>query len=275
MKILSSPHCHTNLVDGKSTAEEMVLSAIEHGFVSMGFSEHGPQTFDRHCAIADGLISAYISDVRALADKYSSHIRIHLGIERDAFSHADRSMFDYVLGACHYFRDSDENFWGVDGPGEKLAAFRDSRYGGDGAKMASDYFKMVGDFALAYKPDIMAHFDLIKIRNLDGSLYDPDDRRVITAQFEALDKVIASGALLEVNTGGMARSAQPRPYPDMHILKRWRAMGGRIIFGSDCHFAPQIDYGYDFAAEYAKSVGFVSAWRLGARGEPAFVEYPM
>jgi histidinol-phosphatase (PHP family) len=272
MCILSSPHCHTDYVDGKSAADEMVVSAIEHGFVSLGFSEHGPQRLDPRCAIADDRIPAYIAEVRALSEKYADRIRIHLGIERDAISHADPAMFDYVLGAVHYFTEGDF-FCGVDGPKDKLLEYRDAKYGGDGAQMAADYFGMAGDFALAARPHIFAHFDLIKIRNRDGDVYDPTDRRVVDAQFEALDKVLKSGALLEVNTGGMARSSQPRPYPDMHILKRWREIGGNVIVGSDCHYAPQIDFAYDIAADYIKAAGFRTAWRLGAQGEPLFAEY--
>lgn len=272
MRILSSPHCHTNFVDGRSTAEEMVISAIEHGFVSMGFSEHGPQRLDPRCAIADDKIPSYIAEVRKLSEKYADRIRIHLGIERDAISHANASMFDYVLGAVHYFTEGDF-FCGVDGPKEKLIEYRDTGYNGDGVRMAVDYFGMAGDFALSARPHILAHFDLIKIRNLEGDLYDSDDRRVIDAQFEALDKVLLSGALLEVNTGGMARSKQPRPYPDPHILKRWHEIGGRVIVGSDCHYAPQIDYAYDNVADYIKSAGFKTAWRLGAQGEEMLTEY--
>ena len=36
-----SYHVHTQFCDGRSTAEEMVLSAIENGFDSLGFSSHG------------------------------------------------------------------------------------------------------------------------------------------------------------------------------------------------------------------------------------------
>ena len=46
MSILSNCHTHTQFCDGRSTAEEMVLSALDKGFVSLGFSSHAPQKYD-------------------------------------------------------------------------------------------------------------------------------------------------------------------------------------------------------------------------------------
>ena len=274
MKILSSPHSHTTYVDGKNTAEEMVLAAIEKGFVSLGLSEHGPQRFDGSSALKDEDYSSYINEVRRLQTKYADRIRLHLGIERDFYSHAKREDFEYVLGSFHYFVE-DGTRCAADGALEPLVRWRDSRYNGDGAKMAAEFFRRSGDYAIEYKPDIFGHFDLIKKQNRNGELYDVNDKRVTDAAFEALEKIKVSGAILEVNTGGMARSNQPRPYPDMPYLKRWHELGGRVIVGSDCHFAPQLDFAYDTIHEYLREAGFTTAWRLGGIGQEQFVEFEL
>lgn len=274
MIILSTPHCHTDLVDGKSTAEEMVLSAIDAGFVSLGFSEHGQQRIDPKYGLKDLDLPRYRDTARALGDKYRGQIRVHLGVERDFNSHADRKDFDYVLGACHYLTH-DGGFTAVDGSYEDLLAYRNEALGGDGIRLATQYFDLVGAYAREYRPDLFAHFDLIKKQNRDGRLYDPDDRRLIDAEFDALDGVFQSGAILEVNTGGMARGYISEPYPDQRILRRWNSLGGRVIAGSDCHFAPLIAFGFDRLPEYLRCAGFSTAWRLGGEGEDLFVEYPL
>jgi histidinol-phosphatase (PHP family) len=274
MRIASTPHAHTTFVDGKSTPEEMVLAAVQAGFVSLGFSEHGPQTVDPAYGLRDGDVDAYRDAVRALREKYADQIAIHLGVERDIYSHARRGDYDYILGACHYFLYG-ESFCPVDGSFETLRAYRDEIRGGDGAGMAASYFEMAGRYASEYRPDIIAHFDLVKKQNKDGRLYDPDDPAVVKSAFEALARIRESGALLEVNTGGMARGYMDRPYPDMRYLKRWRELGGRVIAGSDCHFAPLIAFGFDALPDYLHEAGFQTAWRLGAAGEPLFVEYPI
>ena len=274
MKILSTPHAHTTYCDGKNTAEEMVLAAIEKGFVSLGLSEHGPQSFDGTAAIKPEDIVPYINEVRALQRKYADRIRLHLGIERDFYSSAERSDFEYVIGSFHYLIQDGQRV-AADGDLEPLIRWRDERYAGDGAAMAADFFRQSGDYALSYRPDIVGHFDLIKKRNGEHQLYDPSDKRVTDAAFEALDKILESGALLELNTGGMARSGQKTPYPDMPYLRRWHDIGGRVIVGSDCHFAPQLDYAFDVAPAYLREAGFTTAWRLGAAGQDRFVEFEL
>ncbi len=274
MRIASTPHAHTTFVDGKSTAEEMVLAAVQAGFVSLGFSEHGPQTVDPAYGLRDGDVDAYRTTVSSLREKYADRIAIHLGIERDLYSHARRADYEYVVGACHYFLYGD-SFCPVDGSFEDLRAYRDQIRAGNGAGMAASYFEMAGRYASEYRPDIFAHFDLVKKQNKDGRLYDPDDPAVIESAFEALARIRASGALLEVNTGGMARGYMDRPYPDMRYLRRWRELGGRVIAGSDCHFAPQIAFGFDAVPDYLAAAGFQTAWRLGRADEPLFVEYPI
>lgn len=270
----STVHAHTNLVDGRSSAEVMAQTAFEKGFVSMGFTEHAPQDIPGHWEMKEELRPVYIAKVRKVAKEYQGRMRIHLGIERDALAHEDRSLYDYVLGSNHYLYE-DGQVCAADGDPTALRVWRDTRYGGDGGAMVAEFFRLSGKYAEEYRPDVFAHFDLIKKTNKTGDLYNPEDPRVIDAGFQALEQILASGALLEVNTGGMARSGQPRPYPDPVYLKRWHEMGGRVIVGSDCHLATQIDAGFDMVDEYMRQAGFRTAWRLGSFGEDLFVEYPL
>lgn len=280
--ILSTPHCHSTFVDGRSTAEEMVISALEHGFVSLGFSEHAPE-YRGSVSLPMEDYPRYIAEVRRLQKAYEGRIRIHLGIEKDRVAYADRKDFDYILAANHYLTRSPDDILypsvadnaAADGSLAEILGWREKYYGGNGEKLARDFFLRSGRYCLSQKPDIFAHFDLIKKQNRNGEIYDPDDPGVRDAAFEALDMVFASGAMLEVNTGGMARSNQPRPYPDPVYLKRWRELGGRVIVGSDCHRAHQIAFAFDTVGEYMRAAGFRTAWRLGGFGEDLFVEYPL
>ena len=65
-------HTHTTFCDGKNTPEEMVQSAIEKGFSSLGFSVHSPMFYAPEHGIAEENVDAYIADVRAMAKKYST-----------------------------------------------------------------------------------------------------------------------------------------------------------------------------------------------------------
>ncbi|MGI6238023.1 MAG: histidinol-phosphatase HisJ family protein [Christensenellales bacterium] len=274
MRIRSTPHCHTPYADGKSTAEELVRAAIDADFVSIGISEHGQQRFDREYCMSDEDLPRYLGELRALREAYADRIRLHIGIERDLYSHAAREDFEYVLGACHYIFKG-EAYCAADGAYETLTAFRDAHFGGSGEKMAAEFFRVSGAYALDYRPDIFAHFDLIQKQNKGGRLYNPENKICLDAAFEALEMIYASGALLEVNTGGMARGFMDTPYPAMPLLKRWHELGGRVIAGSDCHYAPHIAFGFEMLPGYLAEAGFDTAWRLGGAGEELFVEFPI
>lgn len=268
MMLLSSPHTHTQFCDGRDTARAMAESAVAHGFVSLGFSGHAKQYFDPECAMDDLRERAYIAQVRALQKAYAGRLRIWLGTERDAYAYADRAPYDYVIGSVHYLPDKN-GFVAVDGGREALCTLRDDAYAGDGLALARAYYAELSAYARAYRPEICGHFDLIRKNNRNNALFDeaaPEYRRIA---LDALEGVRASGAVLEVNTGGMARYGAEVPYPARFILQSWREMGGEVMLSSDCHFARDIAAGYDQARALLRDVGFESALVLG-RGDALF-----
>ena len=86
---------------------------------------------------------------------------------------------------------------------------------------------------------------------------------------EAMRRMIRSCRVLEVNTGGMARSGQPCPYPVQPLLAFWRELGGQVIPSSDCHRAHQLDAFFDIAPEYMRAAGFTECLALG-KGDRLF-----
>ena len=80
-----------------------------------------------------------------------------------------------------------------------------------------------------------------------------------------------SGALLEVNTGGMARGYVSEPYPSWDILRLWRDLGGGVILGSDCHDARLMDFAFADVLARLRAEGFGGVWELGGAGEEMFV----
>ncbi|MCI7159509.1 MAG: hypothetical protein MR999_08925, partial [Flintibacter sp.] len=46
------------------------------------------------------------------------------------------------------------------------------------------------------------------------------------------------------------------PYPGNALLRQLKEFGGEIIVNSDCHYAPQLCFGFDQAAELAQAAGF-------------------
>lgn len=91
----------------------------------------------------------------------------------------------------------------------------------------------------------------------------------------ALDSLRAMSetkALLEVNTGGVARGYMSEPYPAAFLLKEWKAWGGEVIINSDCHDAKLLDTGFIKAQELLLSLGYEYVVRLSSNPEKGMWE---
>lgn len=269
----ASAHVHTRYGDGKDSPEAMILRAMEKGFTALGFSEHGHLDFDPENCMSREAERAYRREIAFLKDKYAGQIQIRLGVERDEFGLSEREHYEYVIGSKHYFRRGDD-FFAVDNNPQTMRAGIDRFFGGEGLKLAVAYYEAFAAYVASYKPDIIAHFDLLTKFNDGGRFFDEDDSAYLAAGYAALEAMRPTDALLEVNTGAIARGYKKTPYPDVRFLRRWRELGGRAIIGSDCHDAQKLDCAYDLAASLLKDAGFAEAFALGA-GEALFTPYAL
>ncbi len=266
----SNPHTHTIFCDGKNTPEEMLMSAEKLGFASLGFSGHAPQPKD----VANGFgiqdEKAYIAAIRVLAEK-SEQVRVHRAVELDLYGYCSRSEYDYILGAVHYIIGGGECH-PIDHSAEQSRRCADVLFGGDTLRMGKAYFENVCSVIEKYKPEIVAHFDVVTKFIHRGVEIDQESPIYRKAAMDALKLAAENDVLLEVNTGGMARGYRYSPYPADFILRAWKDMGGRVILGSDCHNADLLTYGFDIALERIREAGFKSIVRLGGFGETLFTE---
>ena len=268
--IKSTPHAHTTHVDGKSTAAQMVAEAVARGFDSIGFSEHGVQDFDFAYCLSEAGERNYIAEIGRLQAEHAGQIAIYLGCERDAYSTADRTKYEYIIGSVHYLDVGGEKV-AVDGLWEQLLQTRREHFAGDGLSMAEAYFACLAGYIEGYRPEMIGHFDLIQKHNAGGALFDAAHRRYEAAAMAALERMANTDAIMEINTGGMARGYRDWPYPEVRWLRAWRALGGRVALSSDCHDATKLDFGYDAAREAALAAGYREAWALDPRREALFV----
>ena len=250
--MLSNLHTHTLFCDGKSSAEEVVLSAIKKGFSSIGFSGHGYTNFDLTYCMKD--MDAYIKEILRLKEKYKKDIQIYLGIEEDAFSPVDRTPFDYILGSSHYLHIGD-NYYPVDSGYEGLKKCIDM-FDGDIIKLADSYYSNFCEYIKNHKPDIIGHFDLItKFDELDESLFFANDEyNKLAEKYIAI--AAQSGCMFEVNTGAISRGVRTTPYPKDNLLRILKKQRAKIVLNSDSHHADTLDFAFDEAKLLLKDIGF-------------------
>ena len=180
------------------------------------------------------------------------------------------SPFEYYIAANHYFLENGD-LAAIDGDADQLEAWVNRHLNGDWARACERYFDEYAAFIETQKPAFVAHFDLIVKSNRTRHWFDEASEAFLAPAREALSRVIRVCDVLELNTGGIARSHQPVPYPVQPILKHWRALGGRVIVNSDCHRAAQLDAWFDQAPEYLREAGFTHALQMSA-GEKLFDE---
>jgi HisJ family histidinol phosphate phosphatase len=84
--ILTNYHMHSLFSDGKAFPEEYVKIAIEKGFRSIGFSEHGPTQYDKHWELPADKVDEYFAEINRLKEKYKDKIDIYVGMELDYFT---------------------------------------------------------------------------------------------------------------------------------------------------------------------------------------------
>lgn len=247
--MLYNYHTHTTYCDGKNTAEEMVQQAISLGISQIGFSGHSYTEFDLEpCMSRDGT-EDYKKEINALKEKYSGKIKILLGIEYDYYSNEPLDDYDYVLGSVHYIYKGGK-YLCTDLSCEKQISDVNNYYGGDFYAYIQDYYSLVADLYNKTKCNIIGHFDLITKYNDDGSLFDVNDPRYISAWQNAADAILKTPALVEINTGGMSRGYKKTPYPSKQIIEYFKSNGKKLIFSSDCHNKNFLLYGYDEVKKY-------------------------
>lgn len=247
--MLYNYHTHTTYCDGKTPAEEMVQKAIELGFGELGFSGHSYTEFDLEpCMTREGT-EEYKKEITSLKQKYKDQIKILLGIEYDYHSVEPTDDYDYILGSVHYIL-KDGEYLCIDYSREKQIEAVNKYYNGDFYAYIEDYYATVADLYNKTKCDIIGHFDLIVKYNSDSSLFDTNHPRYIAAWQAAADAIIKTSAVVEINTGGIARGHVKHQYPSEEIIDYFKAHGKKMIFSSDCHNKDFLLCGYDIVKKY-------------------------
>lgn len=273
-------HTHTVWCDGKNSAEEMVLAAIQKGFNVLGFSGHciHPLNPDFYKPVDDvwhiptANIKSYTEEIRRLKEKYSDQIRILLGFEADYFespefgsaipdknAYADFSP-DYLIGAVH-FVNTEKGFYTVDHKAEVIQENLIKLYSNangeiDGRKAVCDYFAAEREMLKKGNFDILAHPDLLRKRN--GQLkFFSEEESWYKEELKATAKEISkAGVITEINTGAIARGAMDDTYPSLYFLELLHENGVPVCINSDAHTTDGLDCAFERAAEQARRVGY-------------------
>ena len=118
-------HTHSIYCDGKDTLEDMVLSAIEKGFDSIGFSGHSYMDIYAEFSMSEETAAKYREEIAALKVKYADKIKIFTPEQAAAFleyldhpqmvkvkghKRTDDTGIDYTVGDYEITKEVPEQF---------------------------------------------------------------------------------------------------------------------------------------------------------------------
>lgn len=272
---ISNLHTHSLYCDGSNTIEEMILSALEKGFDSLGISTHGPVDEDTYWNIKKDKVEEYIEEVKRLKEKYKDKIEIFLGMELDyipglGFSDLSLSLMkrlDYYIGSVHYLGTFKNGVrWTVDYNVEELLKGIDECFGGNIRKAVETYYEAVSEMAERYQPPIIGHLDLFNKNNKDNILFDEREAWYVEAVKKCLDTIRKTSSVIEINTGGMARNNNKEQYPSTMILKLIKERNIPLVVNSDAHTPDKIAFKFNDMYRLLHDLGFDSLVYLTGKG---------
>lgn len=268
--ILSNLHTHTTYCDGQNTIDELVEAAIKKRFRSIGFSAHSHTPFDDGYCLKPGGFKQYMSDVLSAKEKYGGSIDVFLGMENDMCAPYYSNALDYSLSSIHYIQ-FDGEYLCVDNTEQILIDAINNHFGGDGLKMAMEYFKQAKYYLSKKCADIAAHFDIVTKLNKGGKLFDEENIAYKEAAISALNVAIESGIIIEVNTSGF-RTPKAVQYPSDFLLEYAHFKNAKITVSADAHTTAMLDYKFDDIEQKLLDIGFKEIMELTPNG---FVAVPI
>ena len=81
------------------------------------------------------------------------------------------------------------------------------------------------------------------------------DCRYLDPAMDALDELLKTDVIFEINTGAAPRGYRTIPYPASPFLARIAEKGGRVTFSSDSHAKETLLFGREDALNHAKASG--------------------
>ena len=265
-------HTHSILCDGKDTLEEMVQTAIEKGFDSIGFSGHSYMDIYAEFSMNEEKVSFYKTEIARLQQVYGDRIRIYCGLEKDNYTTLSTEGYDYLIGSVHVMRYEQELLF-IDWTAERTRENIEKVFGGDGIAYAKHYFDAVADLPNHGSFDIIGHFDLLtKFNEREPDLFDTESPEYRAAATCAMEALVGKVKFFEVNTGAISRGYRSTPYPDPYIIKEMKRLGFKAVISSDCHDRNFLDCGYEEAKRLLREAGFTEHYVLKDEG---FVAIPL
>lgn len=273
--ILANYHTHNHYCDGKEAPEAYIKKAIELGFQALGFSSHAPVLFENEYSIPPEKFEDYCSEIEILKQKYQDRIELFLAIEADYIPNKthDFSYFrnacnlDYIIGSIHMITNPTNGLvWYIDGgKQERWDKGLDEVFGGDIKAGVKAFYNQTNTMIEMQKPEILGHFDKIKMHNKNRFFLQTDTWYQNLLQ-ESLQLIKEKDVVMEINTRGIYKGRFDELFPSVSIFKKAQDMGIPLMLNTDAHHPNELLGYYTEAIEIIKCSGINELWHYSKKG---------
>jgi histidinol-phosphatase (PHP family) len=255
----------------KGSLEEIVNAYIDQGFSWVGITEHMPPSIDEivypeeqqagmSLQFLQQRFAEYIKECRHLQEKYSDRITLFVGMETETYPGSEQRVKalvqefqpDYIVGSIHHVGTIPIDY------SEKEYIRAATSLGGID-QLYCHYFDLQYTMLQQLKPEVVGHFDLIRI-------FDKDYKRrlqkteIVERIERNLDFIMNNGLILDYNIRSLLKGAS-EPYVNEFILNMALKRGIAVVPGDDSHGVDSIGVNLDNAMDRLKSLGFDTRWQ--------------
>lgn len=172
---------------------------------------------------------------------------------------------DLVVGSVHHVNgidiDFDQKTWDL--AVEETGGVRE---------LYNKYFTLVKNMIIKLKPEVVAHFDLIRLfsnKTIDGKKVGLEDYLGINIQndwpevwdliTESIDLIVKYDLSVELNSAAI-RKGWNTPYPKDDIVKLMISKNVKFVLSDDSHGKDQVGLNYQLVLKYIKEMQIHDVW---------------
>lgn len=288
--IKSNFHTHSNWCDGRNTAEEMLIDAIQKGFTHLGFSSHAMYPFSTKYHINPKAIDNYIAEIQRLKEKYAKDIEIFYGFEAEFIPPLSKPLYkiykefspDYLIGSVHYLFDPDaiplaneasipSFFFPVDNSPSELQEGIQNVFKGNVKKAVQTYFYLQREMMKQGDFEIVGHIDLIKKRNKEIHFFNENESWYHRELLATAKEAKKQNKIVEINTSALARNLHAEVYPSSIFIEYLVSLEVPLMMNSDAHSTQFLDSEFENTKELLKTRGVLELFYLCKDGWKSYL----
>lgn len=214
------------------TPEALILSAMEAGVQTIGFSDPARASFSLPDQPIGEELSSFRKEIVALSEKYREKITVLLGEERDFYADPVFHPCDYIVGSVHFLVADDGAVCPLGISAERIRSDVKAHFGGEISQMIRRYFETLALLVKRTHCNYAADFDYLQTFNQGNCLFDPNSLEYRSAALDAMEALAREGIAFEIGVRETGENGQFRFSPSPDIVHWLAAHEARFFFFS-------------------------------------------